>query len=224
MARELEKLRNIGIIAHIDAGKTTLTERMLFYAGATHRMGEVDKGTTKTDFDEEEQQRGITIYAACITFDWNHVTINLIDTPGHVDFTAEVERSLRVLDGGVVVFSAREGVEAQSETVWRQADKYGVPRIAFINKMDREGANFENVLAEIRKRLRANPVPIQIPIGAGPPHIAEAFRGVVDLLTMKMLHFTEQSDGAEIVEEEIPHDFVEMAQQARNGMLEQLYD
>ncbi len=224
MARELENLRNIGIIAHIDAGKTTLTERMLFYAGATHRMGEVDKGTTKTDFDEEEQQRGITIYAACITFDWNRVTINLIDTPGHVDFTAEVERSLRVLDGGVVVFSAREGVEAQSETVWRQADKYGVPRIAFINKMDREGANFENVLTDIRKRLRANPVPIQIPIGAGPPHVAEAFRGVIDLLTMKMLHFTEQSDGAEIVEEDIPDDFVEAAQQARTEMLEQLYD
>ena len=204
MARELENLRNIGIIAHIDAGKTTLTERMLFYAGATHRMGEVDKGTTKTDYDEEEQQRGITIYAACITFDWNDVTINLIDTPGHVDFTAEVERSLRVLDGGVVVFSAREGVEAQSETVWRQADKYGVPRIAFINKMDREGANFETVLSDIRKRLRANPVPVQIPIGAGPPHVAEAFRGVVDLLSMKMLHFTEKSDGSEIIEEEIP--------------------
>ena len=224
MARELENLRNIGIIAHIDAGKTTLTERMLFYAGATHRMGEVDKGTTKTDFDEEEQQRGITIYAACITFDWDRVTINLIDTPGHVDFTAEVERSLRVLDGGVVVFSAREGVEAQSETVWRQADKYGVPRIAFINKMDREGANFENVLTDIRKRLGANPVPIQIPIGAGPPHVAEAFRGVIDLLTMKMLHFTEQSDGAEIIEEDIPDDFVEAAQQARTEMLEQLYD
>ena len=224
MARELENLRNIGIIAHIDAGKTTLTERMLFYAGATHRMGEVDKGTTKTDFDEEEQQRGITIYAACITFDWKNVTINLIDTPGHVDFTAEVERSLRVLDGGVVVFSAREGVEAQSETVWRQADKYGVPRIAFINKMDREGANFENVLADIRKRLRANPVPVQIPIGAGPPHVAEAFRGVIDLLSMKMLHFTEKSDGAEILEEEIPAEFLDAAKQARNTLLEQLYD
>ena len=224
MSRELENLRNIGIIAHIDAGKTTLTERMLFYAGATHRMGEVDKGTTKTDFDEEEQQRGITIYAACITFDWKNVTINLIDTPGHVDFTAEVERSLRVLDGGVVVFSAREGVEAQSETVWRQADKYGVPRIAFINKMDREGANFENVLADIRKRLRANPVPVQIPIGAGPPHVAEAFRGVVDLLSMKMLHFTEKSNGAEILEEEIPDEFLDAAKQARNTLLEQLYD
>jgi len=224
MARELENIRNIGIIAHIDAGKTTLTERMLFYAGATHRMGEVDKGTTKTDFDEEEQQRGITIYAACITFDWDRITINLIDTPGHVDFTAEVERSLRVLDGGVVVFSAREGVEAQSETVWRQANKYGVPRIAFINKMDREGANFEAVLAEIRKRLGANPVPLQIPVGAGPPHVPEAFRGVIDLLKMKMLDFTDDSDGAEIVERDIPDDCIDAARQARNAMLEQLYD
>ena len=142
MPRDLKKLRNIGIIAHIDAGKTTVTERMLFYAGATHRMGEVDKATTVTDFDPEEQQRGITIYAACVTFEWKKHHVNLIDTPGHVDFTAEVERSMRVLDGGVVIFSAREGVEAQSETVWRQADKYGVPRIAFINKMDREGADF----------------------------------------------------------------------------------
>ncbi|MEX0586717.1 MAG: GTP-binding protein, partial [Pirellulales bacterium] len=129
MASNLENIRNIGIIAHIDAGKTTLTERMLFYAGAIHRMGDVDKGTTETDFDPEEQQRGITIYSAAVTFNWKDIRVNLIDTPGHVDFTAEVERSLRVLDGGVVVFSAREGVEAQSETVWRQADRYGVPRV-----------------------------------------------------------------------------------------------
>ena len=142
-ARKLTQIRNIGIIAHIDAGKTTVTERMLFYSGASHKMGDVDKGTTVTDFDPEEQQRGITIRAACVTFHWNDCVVNLIDTPGHVDFTAEVERSLRVLDGGVVVFSAREGVEAQSETVWRQADKYGVPRLAFINKLDREGADFE---------------------------------------------------------------------------------
>src|SRR6204780_4469514 len=142
MARQLSQIRNIGIIAHIDAGKTTVTERMLYSAGATHRMGEVDKGTTVTDFDPEEQQRGITIFSACVTFEWKDVVVNLIDTPGHVDFTAEVERSLRVLDGGVVVFSAREGVEAQSETVWRQADRYKVPRLAFINKMDREGADF----------------------------------------------------------------------------------
>ena len=167
MSRNLESLRNIGIIAHIDAGKTTMTERMLFCAGATHRQGEVDKGTTETDFDEEEQKRGITIYSACVTFPWKDITINLIDTPGHVDFTAEVERCLRVLDGGVVVFSAREGVEAQSETVWRQANKYAVPRIAFINKMDREGANFAGTLADIAKRLQAKPVAIQIPIGEG---------------------------------------------------------
>ena len=149
MARNLHNLRNIGIIAHIDAGKTTVTERMLYYAKATHRMGEVDKGTTTTDFDPEEQERGITIYSACVTFNWKDAVVNLIDTPGHVDFTAEVERSLRVLDGGVVVFSAREGVEAQSETVWRQADKYHVPRVAFINKMDREGADFYGVVEEI---------------------------------------------------------------------------
>ncbi len=155
MARKLNQLRNIGIIAHIDAGKTTVTERMLYYSGASHKMGDVDKGTTVTDFDPEEQQRGITIRAACVTFGWNDCVINLIDTPGHVDFTAEVERSLRVLDGGVVVFSAREGVEAQSETVWRQADKYGVPRIAFINKLDREGADFDATFGEIRERLGA---------------------------------------------------------------------
>jgi elongation factor G len=138
MDRQLEKLRNIGVIAHIDAGKTTVTERMLFYTHASHRVGRVDDGTTVMDYDPEEQERGITINSACVTFPWKDVTLNLIDTPGHVDFTAEVERSLRVLDGAVVVFSAREGVEAQSETVWRQADKYHVPRVAFINKMDRE--------------------------------------------------------------------------------------
>jgi len=151
MSRQIDKLRNIGIIAHIDAGKTTVTERMLFYSGAKHRVGMVDKGTTATDDDPEEQERGITIYSACVTFNWKDIYINLLDTPGHVDFTAEVERCLRVLDGAVVVFSAREGVEAQSETVWRQADKYGVPRVAFINKMDREGADFENVFNEIER-------------------------------------------------------------------------
>src|SRR6185369_7845673 len=149
MSRKLETIRNIGVIAHIDAGKTTVTERMLFYSGAKHRVGEVDKGTTETDCDPEEQERGITIYAACVTFEWLGHNVNLLDTPGHVDFTAEVERCLRVLDGAVVVFSAREGVEAQSETVWRQATKYGVPRICFINKMDREGADFHGVLDEM---------------------------------------------------------------------------
>src|SRR5215213_9824071 len=157
MSRKIEDLRNIGIIAHIDAGKTTVTERMLYLSGAKHRVGEVDKGTTETDNDPEEQQRGITIYAACVTFDWKDVTVNLLDTPGHVDFTAEVERCLRVLDGAVVVFSAREGVEAQSETVWRQADKYNVPRMVFINKMDVVGANFEKALDDVRKRLLARP-------------------------------------------------------------------
>src|ERR1700722_283921 len=204
MARQLSQIRNIGIIAHIDAGKTTVTERMLYYAGATHRMGEVDKGTTVTDFDPEEQQRGITIFSACVTFQWNDCVVNLIDTPGHVDFTAEVERSLRVLDGGVVVFSAREGVEAQSETVWRQADKYGVPRLAFINKLDREGADFSGTLEEIRKRLGSNPVAIQIPCGVGPPHVATPFRGIVDLVEMRLLTFKPESQGAEMVVGELP--------------------
>ncbi len=193
-------LRNIGIIAHIDAGKTTVTERMLYYTGASHKMGDVDKGTTVTDFDPEEQERGITIYSACVTFRWHDVIVNLIDTPGHVDFTAEVERSLRVLDGGVVVFSAREGVEAQSETVWRQADKYDVPRLAFINKMDREGADFYGTLDEIRERLDANPVAIQIPVRRRPAARARRrFAASIDLVAMKLLTFTPESQGAEVV-------------------------
>src|SRR5947208_8346847 len=158
MSRQIDSIRNIGIIAHIDAGKTTVTERMLFLSGAKHRVGKVDTGTTETDNDPEEQDRGITIYAACVTFAWKEAVINLLDTPGHVDFTAEVERCLRVLDGAVVVFSAREGVEAQSETVWRQADRYKVPRLAFINKLDREGADFESVFEEIGSRLAAHPI------------------------------------------------------------------
>ena len=189
MPHDIHQLRNIGIIAHIDAGKTTVTERMLYYSGFTHRVGQVDKGTTITDYDPEEQERGITIQSAAVSFPWRDVTVNLIDTPGHVDFTAEVERSLRVLDGGVVVFSAREGVEAQSETVWRQADKYHVPRIAFINKMDREGADFYATLDEIRARLNCKPMAVNLPVGAGPPHVREAFRGLIDLVTMKMLTF-----------------------------------
>src|SRR5437763_2387811 len=164
---DLTLLRNLGIIAHIDAGKTTTTEHVLYYAGVTHRLGGVDEGTTETDYDEEEQQRGITIYSACIPFPWQGHTINLIDTPGHVDFTAEVERSLRVLDGCVVVFDAQKGVEAQSETVWRQADKYGVPRLVFINKMDVVGAHFANALDDIRERLEGRPVALTIPIGSG---------------------------------------------------------
>ncbi len=224
MARQLTQLRNIGIIAHIDAGKTTVTERMLYYSGASHKMGDVDKGTTVTDFDPEEQQRGITIRAACVTFEWNGCVVNLIDTPGHVDFTAEVERSLRVLDGGVVVFSAREGVEAQSETVWRQADKYGVPRIAFINKLDREGADFEGTLAEIRDRLGHNPVAVQVPIGAGPPHLADAFRGVIDLVTMEYLTFSGESQGAEIFRQAIPAEVQELADLWREELLTRLFE
>ena len=164
MTDDLHKLRNIGIIAHIDAGKTTVTERMLFYCGHSHRVGRGRQGHDRSPTSTpRSRSAGITIYSACVTFPWKDVTINLIDTPGHVDFTAEVERSLRVLDGGVVVFSAREGVEAQSETVWRQADKYHVPRIAFINKMDREGADFYATLDEIRERLEANPVAVTCP-------------------------------------------------------------
>ncbi len=185
MARTLENIRNIGIVAHIDAGKTTLTERLLFYTKTSHRLGEVDRGTTITDFDPEEQERGITIYSAAVSFRWRDVTVNLIDTPGHVDFTAEVERSLRVLDGAVVVFSAREGVEAQSETVWRQADKYGVPRIALVNKLDREGADFHGTVKQIEQRLGAKPLVLHLPQGLGPPHVKDPFRGIVDLVRMQ---------------------------------------
>jgi len=222
MSNDLTKLRNIGVIAHIDAGKTTVTERMLFYCGYKHRVGRVDDGTTETDADQEEQERGITIYSACVTFPWNDVTINLIDTPGHVDFTAEVERSLRVLDGGVVVFSAREGVEAQSETVWRQADKYHVPRLAFINKMDREGADFYATLGEIRERLGANPIPISLPVGAGPPHLGDAFRAVIDLIGMKMLVFSNTNREGIIQSEDIPEEFLELTEEWRAKMFDQL--
>ena len=224
MSRQIETLRNIGIIAHIDAGKTTVTERMLFYSGAKHRVGEVDKGTTETDSDPEEQQRGITIYAACVTFPWKNVTVNLLDTPGHVDFTAEVERCLRVLDGAVVVFSAREGVEAQSETVWRQADRYHVPRIAFINKLDREGADFDAVFQEMSSRLGANPIAIQIPVGQGPPHVSNPFRGVIDLIDMKMLTFPADKESREVYVGEIPPEVVDEAETWREMMIERLYN
>ena len=178
---DLPKVRNLGIIAHIDAGKTTTTEHILYYAGAKHKLGGVDEGTTDTDYDPEEQERGITIYSACVPFRWQDCTINLIDTPGHVDFTAEVERSLRVLDGAVVVFDAQKGVEAQSETVWRQANKYHVPRMVFVNKMDVVGANFANALEEIRERLEARPVPITIPIGSGSSKDSPMpFHGIID--------------------------------------------
>lgn len=221
MARKLQNLRNIGIIAHIDAGKTTVTERMLFISGNKHRVGKVDSGTTTTDDDAEEQDRGITIYAACVTFDWKDIHVNLLDTPGHVDFTAEVERSLRILDGAVVVFSAREGVEAQSETVWRQADRYQVPRIAFINKLDREGADFRRVLGEMQNRLEANPVPIQMPVGMGPAHVEDPFRGIVDLIRMRMMTF--EDEGKNVKEGPIPESLMDDAQLAREEMLESLY-
>lgn len=222
MPRDIRNIRNIGIVAHIDAGKTTLTERMLFYAHFIHRPGSVDEGTTVTDYDPEEQERGITIQAACVTFDWRGVHINLIDTPGHVDFTAEVERSLRVLDGAVVVFSAREGVEAQSETVWRQADKYRVPRIAFINKMDREGADYFGTLEEIEKRLDCRPIPVNLPIGSGPAHFNDPFRGVIDLISMKALRFVEDGTHAEVIAEDIPETLREEAELWRHHMLDRL--
>lgn len=220
MARKLQNIRNIGIIAHIDAGKTTVTERMLFLSGAKHRVGKVDSGNTTTDNDEEEQNRGITIYSACVTFDWKDINVNLIDTPGHVDFTAEVERSLRVLDGAVVVFSAREGVEAQSETVWRQADRYKVPRVAFINKLDREGAEFERVFEQIKERLGASPVAIAIPVGEGPAHIDNAFRGVIDLVKMKMQTF--EDEGKKIKESPIPEDQLALAELWRERLIDVL--
>jgi elongation factor G len=223
MSRDIRKLRNIGVIAHIDAGKTTVTERMLYYSGAKHRPGSVDKGTTETDDDPEEQDRGITIYAACVTFTWGGVHINLLDTPGHVDFTAEVERCLRVLDGAVVVFSAREGVEAQSETVWRQAERYRVPRIVFINKMDREGANFDTVFDEIADRLNATPIAVQIPVGKGPSHAPNPFRGVIDLVDMKMLVFDDSPLGREFAVTDIPQDMQDDALLWRAALVEGLY-
>src|SRR5262245_56483728 len=203
----LSKIRNIGIIAHIDAGKTTTTEHILFYSGATHKLGTVDLGSTETDFDPEERERGITIYSACIPFQWLGHTVNLIDTPGHVDFTAEVERSLRVLDGCVVVFDGQKGVEAQSVTVWRQADKYQVPRLAFINKMDVVGANFANAVTEIEERLEGKPVPVTIPIGYGSSKDSETpFAGIIDLLQMKAIYYDADSKGKKFTLGEIPQE------------------
>src|ERR671925_877908 len=203
MAREypLEKYRNIGIIAHIDAGKTTTTERIMFYTGKTHRIGSVDDGTTVTDWMVQERERGITIVSAAVSAEWKGYQFNLIDTPGHIDFTAEVQRSLRVLDGGVVVFDAVQGVEPQSETVWRQADRYGVPRICFIKKMDRVGADFERSVASIRERLGAKPVAIQLPIGQ-----EDKFKGAVDLFEMKAILWKDETLGAEYVIEDIPEE------------------
>ena len=215
-AYSLEHTRNIGIIAHIDAGKTTTTERILFYTGRTHRMGSVDDGTTVTDWMEQERERGITITAAAVTCFWRHCQINIVDTPGHIDFTAEVQRSLRVLDGGVVVFDAVAGVEPQSETVWRQADRYHVPRICFVNKMDRVGADFWNTVRMIREQLAANPVAIQVPIGA-----EDRFRGMVDLLTMQAVLY---ADDLGTLQETtaIPEDLLLVIQEHRERLLEKI--
>lgn len=218
----LETTRNIGIVAHIDAGKTTTTERILYYSKASHNMGNVDDGNTTTDFVAEEAERGITIYSAAVTCRWDDATINIIDTPGHVDFTAEVERSLRVLDGAVVIFSAMEGVEAQSETVWRQADKYNVPRICFVNKMDRIGADFYRTFDQIRDRLGAQPLAIQIPMGAGPSTNADGFTGLIDLITMKAVTFDSDSKGENITVADIPDDLQDTAAMYRQELLEVL--
>ena len=218
-ARDLTYTRNIGIMAHIDAGKTTTSERILFYTGLTHKIGEVHDGAATMDWMEQEQERGITITSAATTTYWqyagNKYKINLIDTPGHVDFTVEVERSLRILDGAVATFCAVGGVEPQSETVWRQADKYNVPRIGYVNKMDRSGANFFDVVTQIKEVLGANPCPIQIPIGA-----EETFRGIVDLIRMKAIYWHDESMGADYSVEDIPADLVAEAEEWRDKMLE----
>ena len=217
MARKtpLNKIRNIGIAAHIDAGKTTTSERILFYTGVSHKIGEVHDGAATMDWMEQEKERGITITSAATTCFWKDYQINLIDTPGHVDFTIEVERSMRVLDGAVAVFCSVGGVQPQSETVWRQANKYGVPRIVFVNKMDRIGANFYNVESQISTRLKAKPVPIVIPIGA-----EDSFKGVIDLITMKAIVWNDESMGAKYDIEDIPEDLVEKANEYREKMLE----
>src|SRR5687768_11891121 len=219
MARpvSLAKTRNIGIMAHIDAGKTTTTERILYYTGRTHKLGEVHEGTATMDWMVQEQERGITITSAATTAMWGDTRVNIIDTPGHVDFTVEVERSLRVLDGAVGVFCAVGGVEPQSETVWRQADKYGVPRIAFINKMDRIGANFTAVLNQIRQKLGKNAVPLQLPIGS-----EDKFKGVIDLVQMKALLFKEETLGAKYETAEVPEELRADAEHYREKMVESI--
>ena len=211
----LAQVRNTGIMAHIDAGKTTTTERVLYYTGINYKIGEVHDGTATMDWMPQEQERGITITSAATTCFWRDHRVNIIDTPGHVDFTAEVERSLRVLDGAVAVFCAVGGVEPQSETVWRQADRYGVPRVAFVNKMDRVGANFAGVTEQIREKLRANPVPIQIPLGS-----EDEFAGVIDLVRLKAYHYHEETLGAEYHEEEIPEDYHAEVEEYRERLFE----
>jgi elongation factor G len=215
MSSTLEKLRNIGIMAHIDAGKTTITERILYYTGKTYKMGEVHNGTAVMDYMEEEQKRGITITSAATKCPWKDFEINLIDTPGHIDFTAEVERSLRVLDGAVAVFDGSEGVQAQSETVWRQGQKYDLPCLCFVNKMDKIGADFEMAVDSIRDKLLANPILVQIPIGA-----EDRFAGIIDIIEMKAVFYQTEKMGATFTETEIPAEFLQAAQKQRNRMIE----
>ena len=219
MSAELSKVRNIGIVAHIDAGKTTTTERILFYTGKIHKHGDVHDGNTTTDFMVQERERGITIQSAAISCEWKGHSINIIDTPGHVDFTMEVERSLRVLDGAVCVFCAVGGVQPQSETVWRQADRYNVPRIAFVNKMDRMGANFARVVDELRGKLRADACPVELPIGR-----EEGFKGVVDLIRMKGIVYDEASEGRQFTVGEIPAEMKDDAELARAELVEKVAD
>src|SRR5216117_1513152 len=211
----LDKYRNIGIMAHIDAGKTTLTERILFYTGRIHRVGEVHEGSATMDWMEQERERGITITSAATTCQWRDHRINIIDTPGHVDFTAEVERSLRILDGAVAVFCAVGGVEPQSETVWRQADKYRVPRICFVNKMDRIGADYQRCMHMMRSRLHANPVAIQYPLDK-----EETFRGVIDLLEEKAIIYRDETLGAEYTKEEVPAEYKDIVREYREKIIE----
>ena len=215
----LDKIRNIGIAAHIDAGKTTLTERILYYTGKVHRMGEVHEGSAAMDWMEQERERGITITSAATTCFWKGHSINILDTPGHVDFTVEVERSLRVLDGVISIFCGVGGVEPQSETVWRQADRYHIPRLAFVNKMDRVGSDFWNVVRMMRERLGANAVPIQLPVGSG-----ELFTGIIDLITMKAIFYDEESLGVRFTEDKIPRDLLEASSDAREELLAVLAD
>src|SRR5512145_2288918 len=224
MARKtpIERYRNIGISAHIDAGKTTTTERILFYTGVSHKMGEVHDGAAVMDFMEQERERGITITSAATTCFWKGMEgnfpehrVNIIDTPGHVDFTIEVERSMRVLDGACMVYDSVGGVQPQSETVWRQANKYGVPRLAFVNKMDRQGADYMRVLDQIKNRLKANPVPVQVPIGA-----EDKFAGIVDLVRMKAIFWDEASKGMKFEYAEIPAELVDTAKEWREKMVE----
>ncbi|MGL6097416.1 MAG: elongation factor G [Fimbriiglobus sp.] len=226
---DITRVRNLGVIAHIDAGKTTTTEHLLYYAGAKHKLGGVDEGTTETDYDPEEQQRGITIYSACIPFQWKGFTVNLIDTPGHVDFTAEVERSLRVLDGAVVVFDGQKGVEAQSETVWRQANKYGVPRVVFVNKMDVVGANFARALESIHSRLtpdfaeHGRPVPVVIPIGYGSSKDSPTpFRGVIDLIEWRAYFFDAGDYGRTVRTADVPTEVEAEARKYRERLFDVL--